>query len=113
MLAVILLALIVLGMFMDQLSIMMLTLPILMPLVAVYGWDAVWFGVVMLLALELSLATPPFGLLLFVMVGVAPPGTTIGKVALAVLPYIACSIVLVVLLTLFPAIALWLPGLAR
>lgn len=113
MLAVIFLALIVLGMFMDQLSIMMLTLPILMPLVAVYGWDAVWFGVVMLLALELSLATPPFGLLLFVMVGVAPPGTTIGKVALAALPYIACSVVLVVLLTLFPAIALWLPGLAR
>jgi tripartite ATP-independent transporter DctM subunit len=113
MFAMIVLALIVLGMFMDQLSIMLLTLPILMPLVGLYGWDPVWFGVVMLLALELSLATPPFGLLLFVMMGVAPKGTTIGQVALAALPYIACTLVLIVLLVIFPQLALWLPGVSR
>lgn len=58
-LAIMFLVLLLLGMFMDQLSIMMLTLPIFMPLVALYGFDQIWFGVVMLLALELSLATPP------------------------------------------------------
>ena len=112
-LAVMFLVLLLLGMFMDQLSIMMLTLPIFMPLVALYGFDQIWFGVVMLLALELSLATPPFGLLLFVMVGVSPAGTTIGQVARAALPYIACTLLLVVLLALFPQLALWLPGLIR
>lgn len=106
------LILVLLGMFMDQLSIMMLTLPIFMPLAAISGFDPVWFGVIMLLALELSLITPPFGLLLFVMVG-ASPGTTIGQVARAALPYIACTLIVVVILAVFPEIALWLPGLMR
>jgi tripartite ATP-independent transporter DctM subunit len=104
-----LLVLILLGMFMDQLSIMLLTIPIFMPLVALSGFDLVWFGVIMLLALELSLATPPFGLLLFIMVGVGPKGTTLGAVSLASLPYIACTLVLILLMTLLPEIALWLP----
>ena len=113
MLTAMFLVLVLLGMFMDQLSIMMLTLPIFMPLVVLYEFDPVWFGVVMLLALELNLATPPFGLLLFVMVGVSPPGTTVGQVARAALPYIGCTLLLVVLLTIFPQIALWLPNLSR
>ena len=113
MLLCMLLVLIVLGMFMDQLSIMMLTLPIFMPLVALYGFDPIWFGVIMLLALELSLVTPPFGLLLFVMVGVSPPGTTIGQAARASLPFIVCTLLLILLIAVFPAIALWLPGLIR
>ena len=107
------LVLVLLGMFMDQLSIMMLTLPIFMPLIALYGFDPIWFGVIMLLALELSLATPPFGLLLFVLVGVSPKGTTIGQVAWAGVPYIFCTLVLVVLLVFFPQLALWLPGFLR
>lgn len=105
--------LIVLGMFMDPLSIMMLTLPIFMPLSSLAGFDPVWFGIVMLLVLELSLVTPPFGLLLFVMVGVAPRGTTIGQVAWAAVPYIGCTLLLVILLTIWPQIALWLPGMMR
>jgi len=112
-LALMFLVLILLGMFMDQLSIMMLTLPIFMPLASSYGFDPIWFGVIMLLALELSLATPPFGLLLFVMVGVSPPGTTIGQVAWAAAPYIACTLLLVLILAVFPELALWLPGLMR
>lgn len=113
MLAALFAVLVVLGMFMDQLSIMMLTLPIFMPLVSLYGFDPVWFGVIMLLGLELGLATPPFGLLLFVMMGVSPPGTTIGQVALSALPYIGCTLILTVVLTIYPEIALWLPDLAR
>jgi tripartite ATP-independent transporter DctM subunit len=113
MLAMMFLVIMVLGMFMDQLSIMMLTLPIFMPLVELYQFDPIWFGVIMLLGLELGLATPPFGLLLFVMVGVAPRGTTIGQVAWAALPYICCTLFLVLLLAFYPQIALWLPGLIR
>ncbi len=101
--------LVVLGMFMDQLSIMMLTLPIFIPLVIAFEFNPVWFGVIMLLALEMSLVTPPFGLLLYVMVGVGPPGTKIGEVVRAAAPYLLCSLILVLLLVLFPQIALWLP----
>lgn len=104
-----LLVLILLGMFMDQLSMMMLTLPIFIPLVTSLGFDPVWFGILMLLALELSLSTPPFGMLLFVMMGVGPPGTTLGEVALAAAPYIACTLLVMLLLTVFPEIVLFLP----
>ena len=89
---------------------MMLTLPIFIPLVTAYGFDPVWFGIIMLLALEMSLITPPFGLLLFVMVGVGPPGTSIWEVVRAAIPYLGCTLLLVILLVIFPQIALWLPA---
>lgn len=103
--------LLLLGMFMDQISIMLLTIPIFFPLAATLGFDPVWFGIIVLLAMEMSLSTPPFGLLLFLMQGVAPAGTTLGQVALAATPYLFCDLVLMVLLILFPALALYLPQL--
>ena len=112
MLLVMFAVLVVLGMFVDQLSQMMLTLPIFMPLIVALGFDPIWFGVVMLLAMEISLITPPFGVLLFVMMGAGPPGATLPKVALAGLPYIICGVVLLGLLIAFPGIALYLPSLA-
>ncbi|WP_273545161.1 TRAP transporter large permease [Heliomarina baculiformis] len=111
MLGCIFLVLLVMGMFMDQLSIMMLTLPIFMPLVLHFQFDPVWFGVFMLIALEMSLVTPPFGLLLFVMLGVAPKGTTLGEVTKSAMPYLACTMLLLILLVMFPPLATWLPSL--
>ncbi|HJP05133.1 MAG: C4-dicarboxylate ABC transporter permease [Chromatiales bacterium] len=102
--------LLLLGMFMDQISMLLLTIPIFFPLAAALGYDAVWFGIIVLLALEMSLTTPPFGLLLFLMQGVAPSGTTLSQVAFAALPYLACDLMLMVLLILFPGLALFLPG---
>ncbi|MFC3612296.1 TRAP transporter large permease subunit [Lutimaribacter marinistellae] len=102
--------LLMLGMFMEQISIMLLTVPIFFPLIQTLGFDPVWFGLVMLLALEISFTTPPFGLLLFVMKGVAPPGTTMRDIYMAAFPYIGCSLVLVGILIAFPELALWLPG---
>ena len=103
--------LLVLGMFMDQVSMMLLTVPIFFPLAETLQFDLIWFGLVMLLALEISLTTPPFGLLLFVMMGVAPKGTTLWQVAFAAAPYIGCALVVLVLLIAFPELALYLPGL--
>ncbi len=102
-----------LGAFMEQLSMMMLTLPIFVPLAHYYGFDLIWFGVIVLLALEMSLTMPPMGLLLFVMKGVAPPGTRLQDIWLAVIPFMACAAILLLLLILFPDIALWLPGLSK
>jgi len=111
MLIVMFLILIVLGMFMDQVSMMMLTLPIFMPLAKSLAFDPVWFGLIMLMAMEISFTTPPFGLLLFVMMGVAPKGTTLPEVALAALPYIGGAFLVVALMVIFPQIVLWLPSL--
>jgi tripartite ATP-independent transporter DctM subunit len=100
-----------LGMFMDQLSMMLLTFPVFVPLAQTLGFDLVWYGIIMLLSLEVGFTTPPFGLLLFVMVGVAPKGTTLMQVSAAALPYIACTLILIGLIIAFPQIALVLPGL--
>ncbi|MDE0060734.1 MAG: TRAP transporter large permease [Defluviicoccus sp.] len=100
-----------LGMLMEQVSIMMLTVPIFFPLAQALGFDLIWFGVIMLLALEISLATPPFGLGLFVLMGVAPKGTTLVEVAVAALPYVGSAILLVLILIAVPEIATLLPGL--
>jgi len=109
-LLVMFLVLLVLGMFMDQLSILLITIPFFFPLASALGFDPVWFGIVVLLAMEMSLTTPPFGLLLFLMTAVAPKGTTLKDVIAAAIPFLSCDLLMLILLILFPAIALWLPG---
>ncbi len=111
MLTVMFAVLLLLGMFMEQISIMLLTVPIFFPLAQTLGFDPIWFGLIMLLSLEISFTTPPFGLLLFVMKGVAPPGTTMREIYTSAFPFIFCSILLVVLLIIFPNLALFLPSL--
>ena len=105
--------LLILGMFMDQLSMMLLTVPIFFPLALTLEFDLIWFAVITLLALEISFTTPPFGLLLFVMKGVSPPDTTMRDIYMAALPFIGCSILLVGLMIIWPGIALWLPSLGQ
>jgi tripartite ATP-independent transporter DctM subunit len=102
--------LLVLGMFMDQVSMMLIAVPVMFPLATQLGFDPVWFGIVFLMAMEMSLTTPPFGLLLFIVKGMAPPGTRFGQVVAAAFPFLVADAVLVLLLVLFPSLALWLPG---
>jgi TRAP-type C4-dicarboxylate transport system permease large subunit len=113
MLAIMIAVIFFLGCFMDQLSMMLLTAPIFFPLAKTLGFDLTWFGLIMLLALEIGYTTPPFGLLLFVMKGVAPPGTTMRDVYLAGMPFIACVMLLIALVIAFPPLATWLPELSR
>jgi hypothetical protein len=102
----------VLGMFMDELSMMLITVPIFFPLAGTYGFYPIWFGVIVLLAPEISFTTPPVGLLLFVMKGVAPPGTSLADIHRAALPFMDCALLLVGLLTLERRLAPLLPALA-
>jgi tripartite ATP-independent transporter DctM subunit len=100
--------LILLGMFMDGTSMMLITVPIFFPLANSFGIDLIWFGLFVLLCIEMSGTTPPFGLLLYVMLGVAPPGTTLMRVANAAFPFLVCDAALILLLVAFPGLALWL-----
>ena len=102
--------LLLLGTFMEQISIMILTVPFFFPLVETLGFDLIWFGIITLLALEISFSTPPLGLLLFVMKGVSP-GTSMRVIYRAAIPFILCSLLLVVLLIAFPQITSFLHGL--
>ncbi len=94
----------ILGCFMDQVAIMLITLPFFMPIVQAIGFDPVVFGILMLVNLETALMTPPLGLLLMVMKGAAPPETTLGQIYRAALPYVAVNVVVIALLVVFPQI---------
>ena len=89
----------------------MITLPVFMPIVQKLDIDLVWFGVLYLICMQLGLLLPPHGLLLMTMRGVAPPSVTMGHIFRAVVPYIAMSLILLVLIIVFPAIATWLPAI--
>src|SRR5436190_21824663 len=103
--------LIFLGVFVEQVSMMMITLPIFMPVVQQMGIDLVRFGVLFLICMQLGLLMPPHGLLLMTMKGVAPPQVTMLHIFQAVAPFLAISIVVLVLVFFVPAIATWLPNL--
>jgi TRAP-type mannitol/chloroaromatic compound transport system permease large subunit len=81
-----------------------------MPLVQSLGIDPVWFGVLFLIAMQLGLLSPPFGLLVFTMKSVAPPDITLGQVFAAVTPYVLIGLAMLVAILFFPQIATWLPG---
>jgi tripartite ATP-independent transporter DctM subunit len=105
------LVLLVLGCFIDQVSMMLITLPFFMPLVELYRFDPIWFGVMFLICLQLGLLTPPFGMLLFTMKSVAPREISMGQVYRAVTPYVLFGLLMLVVVWLAPPVATWLPRL--
>jgi tripartite ATP-independent transporter DctM subunit len=103
--------LIFLGLFVDQVSMMLITLPVFMPIVQRLNIDPIWFGVLYLICMQLGLLLPPHGLLLMTMRGVAPPQVTMADIFRAVVPYIVLSLILLAVIAMFPVIATWLPAL--
>src|SRR5262245_6248328 len=104
------LLLIFLGVFVEQVSMMMITLPIFMPVVQGMGVDLVWFGVMFLICMQLGLLMPPHGLLLMTMKGVAPAEVTMMHIFHAVVPFLVISLVVLALVFFLPAVATWLPN---
>ena len=103
--------LVALGCFMDQISMMLLTFPFFMPLANALNMDLVWLGVILLISLQIGLLTPPFGLLLFVMKGVAPPHISMRQVYIAALPFSVLTLLVLLLIVAVPWLATWLPKL--
>jgi TRAP-type mannitol/chloroaromatic compound transport system permease large subunit len=90
---------------------MLITLPFFMPLVQQLGIDPIWFGILFLICMQLGLLTPPFGLLLFTMKGVAPPSVTMSDVFFAATPYVGFGLLALALVYLWPPLATFLPHL--
>ncbi|OPY76002.1 MAG: Sialic acid TRAP transporter permease protein SiaT [Syntrophorhabdus sp. PtaU1.Bin058] len=101
--------LIIMGCFMDQIAMIMIAVPIFMPITAAMGFDPIWMGLLMLVSISLGLLTPPFGLLLFIMKGNAPKGTTMMHVYRSSIPYLVLTFIGLALFILFPGIVTWLP----
>lgn len=99
-----------LGCFMDLISLTMITIPIFMPVINALGLDPVWFCTMMLINLGAATLTPPFGMLLFVMKGVAPADVNMGEIIRAAIPYFIMNLIIIGLILAFPSIALWLPS---
>ncbi|MAM76521.1 TRAP transporter large permease [uncultured Tistrella sp.] len=109
MLACIILLYVILGFFIETLSLMVITIPIVAPVVIALGFDPIWFGVLLILMIEMALITPPVGLNLYVVQGVGG-GISLNRVMTGALPFVAAMLVMALLLVLFPGIALYLPG---
>lgn len=106
--------LLILGCFMEPLSIMMMTLPVLMPISNALGFDPLWFGAIMLLNMQIATITPPFGMDLFAMKAVVPKGSvSMKEIYLAVMPFIFLNLILMVLMITIPSLTLWLPSFIK
>ncbi len=99
----------VMGCVLDALAMIILTIPIFFPIVLSLGFDPIWFGVVVVMVVELGLITPPVGMNVFVIKGMTRD-VTLGDIYLGVLPFCVAQILLIALIVTFPAIAIWLPG---
>lgn len=104
-----LLVLFFLGMVLDPVGIMLITLPVFLPVVTAAGFDPIWFGILFIIMMEVGYMTPPFGFNLFYLKGVAPPDVTMGDIYASVFPYVLVTLIGVALIILFPGIALYLP----
>jgi TRAP-type C4-dicarboxylate transport system permease large subunit len=106
--ALIIVAYIVFGCFLEGIGMVLITVPVFLPLVKQFGYDPVWFGVIVVIVVEVGLIHPPVGLNLFVIQAHAPD-IKITSIYRGIVPFLLAPLVLIVLMFLFPQIALWLP----
>ncbi|PIC99044.1 TRAP transporter large permease [Sporosarcina sp. P29] len=113
-LIIIQIVLLTLGCFMEPLSIMMMTIPVLMPIANSMGFDPLWFGAIMLLNMQVATITPPFGMDLFAMKAVIPKGSiSMKEIYIAVIPFILLNLAIMALMIMFPSLTLWLPSFVK
>ena len=96
-----------LGMFLDWVGIVLLTIPIFIPIVIALGYDPVWFGVLFALNMQISFLSPPFGTGAFILKSVAPPEVSLGDIFKAVIPFIMLQALTIAVIIVFPQVALW------
>ena len=109
--AFILATLIILGFFLDEITQVMITVPVFLPIIVKLGYDPVWFGVLFMTQVQMDYLTPPFGFTLFYMKGVAPPEVTMGDIYRSITPFVLMQLAVVIFILLFPEVVLWLPNL--
>jgi tripartite ATP-independent transporter DctM subunit len=107
------LMLIFLGLFLDEIGIILLTVPIFLPIIRELNFDPIWFGILFLINAQMDYITPPFGYTLFYLKGVAPPEVTMGDIYKGIIPFVLLQAGGLALCMIFPEIILWLPSLLK
>jgi TRAP-type C4-dicarboxylate transport system permease large subunit len=110
--AMIVAVLILFGMFLDTMAILFILTPVIYPIVIGLGYDPIWFGIIMIMLVEIGLITPPIGINIFVVAKMVPQVTTWGAFQ-GVTPFIIADIVRIALFLIFPGLVLFLPGLLQ
>ena len=108
--AIIICLYIILGCFLEGIGMVLITVPVFLPVITGYGYDPLWFGIIVVIVVELGLITPPVGMNIFIIQAQAP-GINLGQLYKGIAPFLVAPIILIILLFLFPQIALWLPDL--
>ena len=111
-LALLVVIFVVVGTAFDSVAVMIMTASVVAPLVVSLGYDPIWWGVMMIILVEVGVVTPPFGINLFVLKNIIP-GVTWGDVFNGVIPFILADLIKIILLIAFPMIVLWLPMTAH
>ncbi len=106
-------SLFILGMLMDDFAVIMLCAPLYVPIVRTLGFDTLWFAILFMINMQMAYLTPPYGFNLFYIKSVVPEGVSMGDIYRSVLPFIGLQIIALVLVMLFPQLALWLPRLLK
>jgi len=104
---------IILGCFLDSISMMILTLPFVIPIIEAQGLSLIWFGVIMCMIVEIGCITPPMGLNVYVMKAAMGDSIELTEIFAGALPFVILMVLVVYILYAFPIIALWLPGLMK
>ena len=107
--AILIVIYVILGMFVDMMSVIMLTIPIVCPAMSALGFDLIWFGVILILVFQMALLTPPIGMEVFMFAGLT--GIPIGTVFRSIWPFCIAILVCIIILAAFPQIATFLPGM--
>jgi TRAP-type mannitol/chloroaromatic compound transport system permease large subunit len=100
------------GMFIEDISILLITIPLFFPIIRSLGLDEVWFGILMLMNMQMAIISPPFGLLLFTLKGVVPD-TTLGEIYRSSIPILFILLAVLILLIVFPDLVTWLPRISN
>jgi len=98
------------AMVMSSSGIMLITIPIMLPIVKALGFDPLWFGILFIVQMEIGYMTPPFGYNLFYIKAVSPPGVTMADIYRSVIAFICVETIGLILMMIFPEIILWLPN---
>lgn len=100
-----------LGMFLEPAALILIGAPIFFPIAISLGFDPVWFGVLYVMVIMMGYLTPPFGYSMFYLKSVAPPSVTMGDIYRSIVPWLAIMLLAIILVMIFPQIALWFPDL--
>ena len=108
--AMMMVTVLVLGCVMDDWAIITLLTPLYVPIITVLGFSKLWFGIILIMNIQMAFLTPPFGWVLFCLKGVVPKGVTMGDIYRSVVPFVALQLFGLIIVMVFPQIAMWLPG---